>query len=744
MKKILLLGVLAAGCSLSSVAQSKINNVGRVEIDRFVEQKAQLAKRSRAAAEAFQPAANVFVTLTDGYAYTDLEAAGFTVLDHTGDMAIVNVKLADVDSLAALEAVKSVDFPHDAAPLNDEARRLSFADACHLGSEGLDRAYKGKGVYVGLYDTGLDPNHVNFTDGNGKTRVKAIYNVSNGTVHAYEDADGVASFSTDNTGKTHGTHVLGTIAGSDNITGEYAIREGSTTKILKGKIPYYGVAPEADIIVGCGTFDNASIMAGMGKVIDRAKQDGKPIVLNLSLGHNRGSHDPQEPVNRYLDSRAQDAIVVVSAGNEGGSKMSIEKTVQGSGSRGLQTFIVPSESSMDPLLYTAEFWAATGTPFETTLILYNTADKKVVSSYKLTGESGSYNMNTSNNDVFKSAFATGSSVSVSWGVDSSTKRFNVYMINSMVSSGTTPIVFGVQIAKGSNGVNQKVYAYCDSYTEEGSSEAVFSSQSVSGYVSGSDIGSINGMACGYNTISVGAWVSRTYCPTLNGSSAGVTYGGKQDNIAVFSSYGKSGDGRQLPVVCAPGAQLISSVSNYNKNDKKEKEGYNAYVQGNGRKNGWDYMQGTSMAAPFVSGTIALWLEACPGMRGQEALDIIKKTSTQDAYTAKDKEKWGAGKINVLAGLKEAIVLNSGINPVLINKAEDVLSVISKGAKQFEVSCPGVEALSCKLFNVQGAEVAAASAASDSLDLDGSALPEGIYVLTVNAGGENISRKVVVK
>ena len=115
MKKILLLGVLAAGCSLSSVAQSKINNVGRVEIDRFVEQKAQLAKRSRAAAEAFQPAANVFVTLTDGYAYTDLEAAGFTVLDHTGDMAIVNVKLADVDSLAALEAVKSVDLPNDAA-----------------------------------------------------------------------------------------------------------------------------------------------------------------------------------------------------------------------------------------------------------------------------------------------------------------------------------------------------------------------------------------------------------------------------------------------------------------------------------------------------------------------------------------------------------------------------------------------------------------------------------------------------
>ena len=46
--------------------------------------------------------------------------------------------------------------------------------------------------------------------------------------------------------------------------------------------------------------------------------------------------------------------------------------------------------------------------------------------------------------------------------------------------------------------------------------------------------------------------------------------------------------------------------------------------------------------------------------------------------------------------------------------------------------------------MQGAEVAAASAASDSLDLDGSALPEGIYVLTVNAGGENISRKVVVK
>ena len=59
MKKLLLCGALAAGCCLTPTAQSKINNVGRLQLEKFTEQRAELAKQSAARAAAFAPQATV-------------------------------------------------------------------------------------------------------------------------------------------------------------------------------------------------------------------------------------------------------------------------------------------------------------------------------------------------------------------------------------------------------------------------------------------------------------------------------------------------------------------------------------------------------------------------------------------------------------------------------------------------------------------------------------------------------------
>lgn len=744
MKKILLCGAVAVGCCLASVAQSKINNVGRLRLMEFAEMKADMARKAPGVAvEA--PKASVIVRMNPGASVADLEAEGYKVLDSVDDMAIVEIGLDAVDGLAAHDMVRGIDFGYQARPLMDEARRLSFADAAHAGSEGLDKSYKGEGVYVGLYDTGLDPNHVNFTDGNGNTRVKAVYKVTNSVVQRNESADQIASFSTDSDKDTHGTHVLGIIAGSDNVNGEYGVKNGSTSTLTNGIMPYYGVAPKADIIVGCGSFDTGSILAGVGAVIDRAKKDGKPVVVNLSLGHNRGSHDPNESQNAYLDRRAADAIIVVAAGNEGGSDMSVEKNLRGTGAGNrLNTFMVPSAGSMAQAYYSAEFWAEDDRQFTATLVLYNTAEKKIAASLPLTGKSGSKQWTPNDNSVFKKAYTSSSSVGVSWGVDDSSNRFNVQLNCNLQSSGAMPIEFGINIT-GPGDAAQRVTGYCDAYEGYSQSEVVFASKGMAGYISGSDKGSINGMACGTKTISVGAWVSRNSMPTLGGNNTSYTGAGNVGDIANFSSYGKSGDGRQLPVVCAPGAQIVSSVSNYYVNKQgTPKTRLIGAAEANGKLNPYDYMQGTSMACPFVTGTLALWLEACPGMRAPQALEIINKTSTKDNFTAKNTDKWGAGKINVLEGLKEAIKMNASISTTLADNADQNLIVLTKEGKQLEISVPGVNNLSCKLYSLQGAEVAQTTSATDNAALDAAHLSNGIYVLSVNAAGQNLSRKVVLK
>ncbi len=744
MKKLLLCGALATGCCLASAAQSKINNAGYLQIDEFNQVRQEMAKVSPQRAAALNKNVTVYVTLADGATTADLEAMGINVLDSTANMAIISLPISQVEALAKEEFVKYIDFGYQAAPMMDQARELSFMAGVHEGTaQGLTKGYRGAGVYVGLYDMGLDPNHVNFTDHSGKSRVKAVYLSTGGKVSPYDTPDAVSRFTTDARDESHGTHVLGTIAGRDDVNGNYAYSEGTTTRLAEGAIPYYGIAPDATILVGCGDFDDASINAGIGAVIDRAKQDGKPVIVNLSLGHNRGSHDPRETVNQYLDSRARDAIIVVAAGNEGGSQMSVEREFTRATT--LRTTLVPdgyNSTPKDQIYYSAEFWNNDGTPFTGQLVLFDKVSRKVVSSQNITGESGSLTWNGNSDPVFASGFESGSSISARWGKDPSTGRFNLSMSNR-TQSKTGDIIFGVSI-NGTTGM--RINGYCDAYNGLSQSEVRFASATGwPGSVTGTDVGSINGMACGVNTISVGAWVSRTAVPNLAGGKTTHNAGEGVGSIANFSSYGKSGDGRQLPIVCAPGAQIISSVSRYwVETAKGPKENtWSAKAQHNGATHPWYYMQGTSMACPFVSGTLALWLEACPGMRGTEAQQIIAATSTKDAYTT-DAERWGAGKINVLAGLKEAIKMSASIESTLVDNADQNLIVVSKGGKQFEVSCPGVNNLACSLYNMQGAAVATAGSSSDTIDLDASSLHNGVYVLSVNAAGQKLSRKLVIK
>lgn len=741
MKKLLLCGAVAAGCCLPLAAQSKINNAGLVQLDTYHAARQLLEQSSPMRAAALNQNVSIFVSLNDGYSADDLRARGIEVVDQTDDMAIISLPIGDVEALAEQDLIKGVHFGYQAEPYMDQARTLSFADGVHEGTaEGLSRGYRGKGVYVGLYDTGLDPNHINFTDKDGVSRVKAVFLANNGSISPYTTPEAIANFTTDDRYETHGTHVLGTIAGRDDVPGHYAYMQGSSVKIEDGAIPYGGLAPDADILVGCGSFDNASINAGIGKVIDYAKADGRPVIVNLSLGHNRGSHDPREMVNRYLDSRAQDAIIVVSAGNEGDSQMSIEREFTRSTS--IRTAIVPTSTNNKAMIfYSAEFWSNNEKPFEGELVLFNKVSKDVVASKPFSGTSGSISWNT-NDSQFSAAFESGSYVNCRWGIDSETGRFNVYMQNQMTAK-SGDVVFGI-IISGEAGL--RLNGYCDAFNGYTQSDVRFSSVTGwTGSITGTAVGSINGMACGLHTISVGAWVSRTAIPNVAGGRSTVNAGNGVGSIADFSSYGKSGDGRQLPIVVGPGAQIISSYSRYYADNANFTDNnLQARATINGKVHPWSYMQGTSMSSPFVAGTLALWLEACPDMRAKEAKQIIDETSKNDNYTAINPERWGAGKINVLEGLKKAISLSASVESVLTDKADENLLITAMGGKQYEICVPGVNNLSAALFNLQGAEVAVANGADDTLYLDASALAEGIYVVSVNAGGQKLSRKIVVK
>ena len=87
---------------------------------------------------------------------------------------------------------------------------------------------------------------------------------------------------------------------------------------------------------------------------------------------------------------------------------------------------------------------------------------------------------------------------------------------------------------------------------------------VPGWSNGTSEFSINNLACGNNVIAVGSWTTRTIWSLCNNQTYNYSEGANlpYDQVSGFSSYGTLADGRSLPLFCAPGAGIISSISSY--------------------------------------------------------------------------------------------------------------------------------------------------------------------------------------
>ncbi len=139
----------------------------------------------------------------------------------------------------------------------------------------------GKGIKVGIVDTGIDPNHPDFA----------------GRIVQMKDFTGQGP--NDNHG--HGTHVAGII--------------GGTGAASNGK--YKGVAPDcvyytAKVLRGDGSGSTSDVMAG----VEWAVQQGAQVV-NLSLGSD-GACDGTDALSATCDAAmSKGAVMCIAAGNAG-------------------------------------------------------------------------------------------------------------------------------------------------------------------------------------------------------------------------------------------------------------------------------------------------------------------------------------------------------------------------------------------------------------------------------------------
>lgn len=227
----------------------------------------------------------------------------------------VSMKLPanEVESLLQSDAVKavykSVTFTIDPPIQSDSSEEEESTKRIEsIPFLGVDKLHKegvtGKGVKVGVIDTGIDYHHPDLKDA-FKGGYDFVDNDLDPMETSYDDwkksglpetSEGGSPYYTN-----HGTHVSGTIAGRAKNTSGVAVK---------------GIAPEAEVygyrVLGpYGTGGLEDILAG----IEKAVRDGMDVI-NLSLGIN--INDPQYPTSTAINYAVLNGVTaVVSAGNSG-------------------------------------------------------------------------------------------------------------------------------------------------------------------------------------------------------------------------------------------------------------------------------------------------------------------------------------------------------------------------------------------------------------------------------------------
>ncbi len=243
--------------------------------------------------------------------------------------AIVTVPEDMIEAFSELEEVEYVEKP----------KRLYFSTlqgkqaSCIFPVTEREPFLTGRGVLIGIIDSGIALESPEFWDNNGNTRIQYLWDQ---TLRTQEDVREAvpprgfaigAEFSKEMIDRAYAENKLTQMIPSYDRSGHgtaVAAIAAAGGRLTSGR--YKGVAPESELIIvklgnaSEGGFPRTTeLMRALTYMVKKAVELGKPIAINLSFGNTYGSHEGTSLLERFLDNIAEvgRTVICVGSGNEG-------------------------------------------------------------------------------------------------------------------------------------------------------------------------------------------------------------------------------------------------------------------------------------------------------------------------------------------------------------------------------------------------------------------------------------------
>jgi minor extracellular serine protease Vpr len=499
---------------------------------------------------------------------------------------------------------------------------------------------------------------------------------------------------------------------------------------------YRGIAYDCDFVLVNKGFDylenrgmsNTRLIDAINYIFSYAESVGKPSVINSSLGGWTGPRDGTSLFAQACDNLSGPGkILVFAAGNNGLDKLHLEKNF---------TEIDTVVSTIVTMPLKENYFEVWGEVNKTFCIEIGLFAKGVLGAktqkFCVDGEVHSTFLIGKDNDT---SFITISS--------------NVNVLNNK------PVLITEIIHKTKDSLYLSVIGNSGTIHVFDEEWGQFIGNG-SWAIEGDSRYTISELACAKSIITVSAFASKLKFKNLQNQSPIIpnTIAKNNGELALFSSIGPTLDGRMKPDIAAPGCVVVSATNSYSPTFRQGGQSYYASVAKylspkNNRTYYYTAQTGTSVAAPIVTGIVALLLQINPKLTPKNIKEILSKTAKKDEFTSQipDSTRWGAGKIDGYAAIKETIITTGTVN---VPKNEmDVRLFPNPNHGQFTIEFDSDKDgyFLVEVTNVIGIQISQKTwelkSGKNYLQVELNTKNKGLNLVTITGFGGQITKKIVL-